>query len=168
MKRLNLGCGSKYKKGWVNLDFSDKDTYGTKIRADVYHDLNKFPWPFKDNEFDEILIEHTLEHLQDLSKIMKEMTRITKENGLIIIIVPHFSCYIAYRDPTHIHNFTLDSINYFKGNNKIVYKKLRASRNKVINLVSPLINLFPNVYERFFYGFFPVMECIWKLRVRKE
>ena len=35
MKRLNLGCGPDYRKGWVNVDIR-KD-----IKADIVH--NNFP-----------------------------------------------------------------------------------------------------------------------------
>jgi len=44
-RKLNLGCGTKYFKGWTNLDISDKDMYGNKINADVVHNLEKFPYP---------------------------------------------------------------------------------------------------------------------------
>ena len=167
MKRINIGCGNRYMKGWVNLDIDDKDIYGDKIKVDIKHNLEKFPWPFKDNEFDEVLIRHTLEHLDDIFKVMKELTRITKNGGIIIIVVPHFSCYLAYRDPTHKHFFSYQSINYFKGKSEVISSKLKASHNSIIDLLSLPINLFPVIYERFFYGFFPVQECIWKIKVKK-
>jgi predicted SAM-dependent methyltransferase len=166
-KKLNLGCGNRYMEGWVNLDISNKDIYGDECKIDVKHDLEKFPWPFKDNEFDEVLIRHTLEHLKDINKVMKEMTRITKNNGIITIVVPHFSCHLAYRDPTHLHFFTSETINYIKLKNEVIENKLKASHNRVIDLASPIINLFPTIYERFFYGYFPVQECNWRLRVKK-
>ena len=167
LKKLNLGCGKKYLEGWVNLDISDKDIYENKIKVDIKHDLNKFPWTFKDNEFDIVLLEHNLEHLKDIYKVMKELTRISKNGGRIKIIVPHFSCYLAYRDPTHLHYFSRDSIDYFKGKNIVLSKKLRVSHNKIIDISSKIINISPTIYERFFYGFFPVQECIWELEVKK-
>ncbi len=166
-KKLNLGCGNRYMDGWVNLDIDYKDIYGENIKVDIKHNLEKFPWPFKDNEFDEILMRHTLEHLTDIFKVMKEITRITKNDGIVSIIVPHFSSHFAYRDPTHKHFFSYESVNYFKGKNEVIYKKLRASHNKIINLASGIINLFPIAYERFFYGFFPVQECVWRLKIKK-
>ena len=51
MKKLNLGSGFDYKRGWINVDINNKDIYGRKIKIDVKHDLNKSPWPFKKNEF---------------------------------------------------------------------------------------------------------------------
>jgi len=55
MKKLNLGCGEDYKEGYINLDILDNEF------VDVIHDLNKFPYPFKDDEFGEIYIHHVLE-----------------------------------------------------------------------------------------------------------
>ena len=57
MRRLNLGCGRKIFKNSVNLDRVKLDG------VDVVHDLNKFPYPFKDESFDEIKALAVLEHL---------------------------------------------------------------------------------------------------------
>jgi hypothetical protein len=67
MKRLNLGAGVDIKQGYIN-------TYITPGRGiDVVHDLNTFPYPFRDNEFDEILAYSILEHVDDLVKTMDEL-----------------------------------------------------------------------------------------------
>jgi predicted SAM-dependent methyltransferase len=56
MKKLNLGCGKEILEGYTNLDAIKLE--GT----DVVYDLNKFPYPFADNYFDEILAKSVLEH----------------------------------------------------------------------------------------------------------
>jgi hypothetical protein len=46
--KLNLGCGTDIMPGHVNMD---------KLRlpgVNIVHDLNKFPYPFKDNQFDTV------------------------------------------------------------------------------------------------------------------
>ena len=86
MKKLNLGCGTDIKKGYVNLD-------SAKLPGvDVIHDINKTPWPFKDNEFDELYCSHVLEHVDDLIKTLNEIKRVCKKNAKIILRLPHFSC----------------------------------------------------------------------------
>jgi len=166
-KKLNLGCGNDYKEGWVNVDFSDKDVYGQKIKIDVKHDLNKFPYPFKDSEFDEVLMKHVLEHLDDIGKSLKELVRITKKGGRIRIMVPHFTFYGAFRDPTHKHFFSLDSICYFDGFD-IISKRLTYSHNKILGLIDFIVNLNYIFYERFLCGIFPVQDCAWELEVTKD
>ena len=59
MKKLHLGCGAEYKKGWVNVDI-DKN-----VKTDKIVDLEKFPYPFKNNEFDVVYIKHVLENLDN-------------------------------------------------------------------------------------------------------
>ena len=107
MERLNLGCGTDIKKRYINLDFLDISG------LDVKHDLNKFPYPFGENTFDEIYTSHVLEHLDDLTNVMKELKRICKDGAKIKIRVPHFSCGVSYRDPTHKRLFSYFTFDYF-------------------------------------------------------
>src|SRR3989344_5709565 len=82
---LNLGSGNVYLKGFVNVD------YNKNRNPDVVWDLNKIPYPFKDNEFDYVYCSHILEHLTNLYSSLKEIIRITKVGGVIHVRVPHFS-----------------------------------------------------------------------------
>ncbi len=70
MKKLNLGAGQFKKEGYVNVDWDDK------ADPDVKCNLSKFPYPFKDNEFKEIITEHCLEYLEYPFEVMKELHRI--------------------------------------------------------------------------------------------
>src|SRR3989344_1973734 len=100
MKKLNIGCGDDIRKGFVNLDYFKLPGVG------VVHDLNHFPWPFKENTFDAVYASHVLEHVDDLVKTMREIHRICKNGAEIIIRGPHFSCGVTYRDPTHKRAFS--------------------------------------------------------------
>jgi hypothetical protein len=53
-KILDLGCGKKKRYGTIGVDWSDR------YNADIIHDLNKFPYPFKKNSIDHI--DNCLEH----------------------------------------------------------------------------------------------------------
>ena len=73
---LNLGSGTKKIKDYVNVD-----KYET-LKPDIVHDLEKFPYPFKDNSVKNIILSHVLEHIgQDpnvFNSIIKEIYRICK------------------------------------------------------------------------------------------
>lgn len=100
MKILNLGCGGSKFPNAIGVDINSNSA------ADVIHDLNEFPWPFKNNEFDVVYAFHIIEHLDDYMKALEEIHRIVKPNGKIIIKVPHFSSAAMYGQPDHKHFFT--------------------------------------------------------------
>ncbi len=137
MKKLNLGCNYKYIKGFVNLD------YDKKTKADIYHNLNRFPYPFKDNEFDYILASHILEHLDNPIKASKEITRILKPNGVLYLVVPHFTNPMAYA-PVHRTYFSYSSIGHISNLHKIRSKIVFTTSFKFLE---PIVNMFPTFYE---------------------
>lgn len=171
MKKLNFGCGEEIMEDYVNMDI-------LKIPGvDVIHDFDKFPYPFKKNEFDEVYTSHVLEHLNNLPKVMAELKRICKPGAKIKIRVPHFSCGVSYRDPTHKRLFSYFTFEYFTDECfynlpkfKIIKRKLNFTRmaftflNPVIN---PIVNLNPALYERFLCWMLPCAEVIVELEVVK-
>lgn len=105
--KLNLGCGKDIRPGWINVDKIELDG------VDIVHDLDMFPYPFDDNSVDYILMNHTLEHLDDVVRVMEECHRILKPNGRLEIVVPYYKHTGAFADPTHRHFFTEHSMDYF-------------------------------------------------------
>jgi len=63
------------------------------VNVDV---VSKYPYkyPFPDNCFDVVISGNTLEHVEDLHKIVKEMARVSK--NLVCIIVPNTHPYHVY------------------------------------------------------------------------
>jgi predicted SAM-dependent methyltransferase len=47
--KLNIGAGNDIRNGWINHDIAELEG------IDIVHDLNKFPWPFEDEQFSEIV-----------------------------------------------------------------------------------------------------------------
>ena len=175
-KCLNVGCGEDIKKTskketWVNLDSLNLKG------VDAVHDLNKLPWPFKENTFDKIYASHILEHVDNLIEVMKEIKRVCKNGAKVVIRVPHFSCGVSYRDPTHKRLFSYFTYDYFSTECfydtpkfKILDRKLNFTRqsftglNKIFN---PLININPAIYERFFCWMLPCAESLFILEAVK-
>jgi len=104
-KKLNLGSGEFKKDGYVNVDWQDL------TNPDVKHDLNVLPYPFKDDTFDLIEAFHVLEHLDKPFSIMKELHRIMKPGGSLVIKVPHFSRGLTHAE--HAHGFDVTFPLYF-------------------------------------------------------
>lgn len=103
--KLNLGCGTFKKPGYINVDIYPE------FEPDVLHDLNKLPYPFPDNRFELIEIFHVLEHLDEPLRVIRELRRISKHNGLIVIKVPHFSR--GFSHPEHKRGFDVSLPYYF-------------------------------------------------------
>ncbi|MBU0628882.1 MAG: class I SAM-dependent methyltransferase [Nanoarchaeota archaeon] len=124
IKKLNIGCGNDIKKDYINLDIVNLDG------VDVVHDLDKMPYPFKDNTFEEVRAIGIAEHLADLVKSMEELHRICKNGAIIDLDPPYFNSITALADPTHKRFFTLDTFDYFT--DKHVYNFYTNARFKIL------------------------------------
>jgi SAM-dependent methyltransferase len=153
MKKLNMGCGLDIKEGYINLDLRDD------INVDVIHNLNKFPYPFKDNEFDEILCKNVLEHLENTREVLKELKRIIKKDGVIILEVPYYKNKGAFRDPTHRRFFTEDMFpEYFNRDFDILQNELVCT-GKFRKLIP-----FKRVFNYFLWGVYDILRIRLRLR----
>lgn len=105
--KLHIGCGHVIKDGWVNHDVANLPG------VDVVHDLNQFPWPWKDQAFDEVYMKDVLEHLDDVIKVMEELHRITEPGAKVFIAVPYWNSWEAVTDPTHKNQFNEFTLQFF-------------------------------------------------------
>lgn len=81
--RLNLGCGNRFHKDWINIDFHSSSP---GVRA--YNLLNGIPLP--DNHVEVVYHSHLLEHftVNDAQAFLKECARVLKPGGVIRVVVP--------------------------------------------------------------------------------
>jgi len=80
---VELGCGE-------NPIFN----HSTKVdiisfNGYIQHDLNKFPWPFKDNEFDTIVALELILYIKNIDMFLSECKRILKSDGILILSTPN-------------------------------------------------------------------------------
>jgi len=104
---LDVGCGEKKTPGAVGLDFIGFEG------VDIIHDLNQFPYPFSDGEFDLIIMSHVIEHVLNIPAVINELARILKKGGLLWITTPHYTDVNSYTDCTHIFHLSSQSFNRF-------------------------------------------------------
>ena len=102
--KLNIGCGFNKIDGYVNVDAFPA------CAPDVLWDLEVTPWLFEDDAVDEIVAHHVLEHLGQATgtffAIVKEIYRVVRHGGQVLIAVPHPLHNSFLTDPTHIRAFT--------------------------------------------------------------
>ena len=131
MKQLNIGCGKNLLKGYLNIDI--RKPYDMKIN------LNKFPYPFKTNSVDYVLMDNVLEHLDNPVKVIEELYRITKPSGHIKIIVPFYNCHHAYADITHKSFYCLDTFDNFDIEKKDKFYNLSKAKFTIKKTLIPTI-----------------------------
>ena len=111
-RELLIGCGSNKtkkihsntSKEWVNLTTLD---INPAHNPDVIWDLEQFPYPFEDGEFDEIHAYEVLEHTGQQGDYkfyftqFSDLARILKDGGLLFGSVPKPDSIWAWGDPSH-------------------------------------------------------------------
>jgi SAM-dependent methyltransferase len=80
---LNVGCGRRFHRAWVNVDLVPMD--GSVSKCDISKGL-----PFDDCHFDAVYHSHVLEHLAPDrgSELIAECFRVLKPGGVIRVVVP--------------------------------------------------------------------------------
>jgi len=121
--KLNIGCGNKPEKGYINHDIIKHSDF-----VDVSFNLNKIPYPYKDNTFCKIKAINVLEHVElPFYKIMNELYRIVKDKAIIEITLPYYNSTSAHSIDHYNHNFTFEIFNFLS--DKINYHKFNIKGN---------------------------------------
>jgi len=137
-KILDVGCGAAKRPGAVGVDRADLPG------VDVVHDLNVFPWPFEDEQFDEIYMYDIIEHLDDTIRVMEEVHRLLRPAGRVHIQVVYWNSRHSYSDPTHVRFFTEETFRFFTGEKRAYYTKARFAVESLVFMYDSLARkLFP-------------------------
>lgn len=110
--RLNLGAGNDIKDGWINHDLVQLPG------INIVHDLNVFPWPWKEHEIDEVFAKDILEHVPNLIKVLEELHRVSRPGAILQIAVPYWNSFEFVTDPTHVNSFNEFTFDFFDPTNK--------------------------------------------------
>ena len=106
--RVNLGCGSKVKPGFLGVDIGEESAADVKI--EVMDWLRQQP----DGSVAEVYSRHMLEHLthEVFDDFLHELDRVLMPRAQLLFIVPHYSNPYFYSDPTHRRPFGLHTFSY--------------------------------------------------------
>ena len=173
-KYLDIGCGKRKVPGAIGLDFNQN------LSADVVHDLNIFPYPFKDEEFDKVYIIDTLILLENPVSVMEEVYRICKKNRRVVIVNPYFRSVWAHVDPWFKTFCTTHSFSFYDPNDtictryeyssarfateKIIFDEHLDSRGLIKRCIIMIANYSPRKYELYLSHLFPLDTITFHLR----
>ncbi len=98
IKLLDVGCGEGYLSYFIekeNTEFHGVEISPNRVKKcaglgyqmhDV--DISTSPLPFEDGFFDVVVGSHVLEHLPDPGFSIREMFRVVRKDGILIVAVP--------------------------------------------------------------------------------
>lgn len=149
---LDLGCGQKKAPGAIGVDLNRHSS------ADIISDLNSSSYPFMENSINLVICDNILEHLENIVSAMREIHRILKPGGKLLIISPHFSSDDAYSDVTHRHSFSLRAFDAFMPGEsgfdyyvnfkfRLITRKICFGRLKRLLGIEWFANRSPGIYE---------------------
>lgn len=189
--RLNLGCGSKPRAGFLGVDLGEHTT--AQVRMDVLAYLRSLP----DGAVAEVYSRHMLEHLEPaaLRALLQEVDRVLMPGGKVLFIVPHASNPWFWSDPTHRQPFAVHTFSYLCETSWLPrkvpsYVAIRGwhlervrlgfrpyARPRVLGirvpmlsgLLEPLVNVGPRaieIFERYFAGVLSIYEISFWIHKR--
>ena len=130
----------------------------------------------ENQQFDVITMWHVLEHVPNVEHQIKELKRLLKPNGTIIIAVPNFKSFdagyygefwAAYDVPRHLWHFSKTSIEKLFGKENIQLVKILPMIFDSF-YVSLLSEKYKNGKMNFFKAFWIGLRSNWKANQSKE
>lgn len=87
MKKLNIGCGTDYREGYVNIDGSAELPCVDKVIDLSHEELTRY---YEENSIDEIIAQDFIEHNfhWEAIKILNDFYCVLKENGILYLQLP--------------------------------------------------------------------------------
>lgn len=142
---IELGCGPNKRHadaiGIDALDYPCVDVVG-----DVYEVLAQLPT----GSVGKVYSYHFIEHVESVSRLLEELSRVVKAGGEIEFIAPHFSNPHFYSDPTHRNFFGLYTFSYFS-TGSLLRRKVPTYQEKLwfrLEQVDLRFKSFPPFYVR--------------------
>ncbi len=134
---LDVACGTGYGTHILSqvakdISWLDVDPQTVKVAKEKYHAPNLHYFlgdgkklPFEDNQFDTVISFETIEHIVEYEQFLKEIKRVLKGDGTLIISTPNFLGEIV-KNTYHVSNFTfkdfVDTIKNHFNINEILYQ----------------------------------------------
>jgi 2-polyprenyl-3-methyl-5-hydroxy-6-metoxy-1,4-benzoquinol methylase len=178
---LDIGAGTgdflaeAKRDGWqtIGIEPNEKARNSAMLKKVNFVDSSI---ALENNSVDIITMWHVLEHVPDIQAQIKELKRLIKPNGAIVIAVPNFNSYDAnhYKDfwaaydvPRHLWHFSRQSI-------KVLFEREKLQLIKTVPMVFDAfyVSLLSEKYKtgkmNFVSAFIIGLKSNWKARSTNE
>ncbi|MBN9127264.1 MAG: class I SAM-dependent methyltransferase [Nitrosospira sp.] len=115
---LDVGCGTGATlrhlqgKGYTNLEGLEVSARAVEVLGKhgiTMHHARLPDLPLPDRQFDVVIASQVLEHIIRRKKFLRELSRILKPEGALILFVPD-NCLGPIDEPSHVVKFTKESL----------------------------------------------------------
>lgn len=95
LRILHVGCGHRPKLNTLNLDARTPEECGVELGKYLWVQADFTRLPFQDESFDELVTNHTIEHVSHLSvsALVREWARVLKIGARATIVCPNAESY---------------------------------------------------------------------------
>jgi ubiquinone/menaquinone biosynthesis C-methylase UbiE len=143
---LDAGCGSgrfikllsPFVKEVHGIDISGKAlkiARSYKIKNAIIRKGNVLKIPYRDNSFDKVICIDVIEHIKDDKKVLKELKRVVKPYGEILVYF-----VTGPLSHVHFHSYCIESIKNLAKICKLKIEKILIHRSVIDDIVNPLRN----------------------------
>jgi SAM-dependent methyltransferase len=165
---LDIGCGEKpYKKlfnftSYLGIDFksfSKNNDYKGEKPDNYFSDdyLENLILPFNDSEFDNVLAFQVLEHHKNPEIFFKEINRVLKKNGLLMLSFPFIEG--IHEEPNDFQRFSKYGIERILKDNNFELLEI-YSQGKFFSVIFFLFSEYLNILaskNKFYYYFISIL-----------
>lgn len=119
---LDVGCGTGYGSSFlagsarlvVGIDVSKSALRYARAHYQQsnlsFHKMNAEALEFADQKFDFIISTENFEHLRDQRANLREMSRVLKDDGTLLLATPNHEMFVGENNPYHTHEITYEEL----------------------------------------------------------
>jgi SAM-dependent methyltransferase len=161
---MDFGCGQKPYRSlfsvddYVGVDFENPGHPHLNESIDVFYDGKTLP--FLDGQFDSIFSSEVFEHVFNIDDILKELNRVLKINGLILITCPFAFC--EHEVPNDFARYTSFALRHLFTKNGFEIEEQVKTGNS-IEAIAQLRLIYLHLYIHSKIKKIPVLRSLFRL-----
>lgn len=156
-KLLDFGCGSKPYRSlfkvdeYIGVDYHNEGHPHHNEQIDVFYDGKSLPFP--DGSFDSVLCSEVFEHVFNLEEVLKELNRVTRTGGQMLITCPFV--WNEHEVPYDFARYTVFALTDILQRNGYEIVSINKSGNFVTALAQLWVLYFKETFQKSLSSFVP-------------